>query len=349
MPQPRKVLVSLEATPYYHCVSRCVRRAFLCGNDPFTGKDFDHRRQWIEGRLLELATMFFIDIAAYAIMSNHYHVVLHINRNQALNSSALEVCEKWHRLFKGNDLSAKFLNGEALSQTENSQLNDKIEQWRNRLKDISWFMRCLNEPIARQANQEDQATGRFWEGRFKSQALLDEKALAACMAYVDLNPVRSKMAKTPESSDHTSIQQRIKTSLNSENQDPNNLDQQPSALLAFAGNPRKHMPEGLPFKYTDYLELVDWTGRILRNDKRGAIPVDTPEILSRLNIDTKHWIYLSKDFESPFTSLVGCVHQVKKACKELGKQWSHGINKCAELFPSLESANGTSCTTTPET
>ena len=246
-----------------------------------------------------------------------------------------------------------------LSQTESSQLNDKIEQWRNRLMDISWFMRCLNEPIARQANQEDKATGRFykclpwhlpygsasylscskllqailWEGRFKSQALLDEKALAACMAYVDLNPVRSKMAETPESSDHTSIQQRIKTSLHSEKQDPNNLDQQPSALLAFAGNPRKHMPEGLPFKYTDYLELVDWTGRILRDDKRGAIASDTPEILSRLNIETKHWIYLSKDFESPFTSLVGCAHQVRKACKELGKNWSHGINKCAELFP----------------
>ncbi len=333
MPQPRKALVSIEATPYYHCVSRCVRRAFLCGNDQFTGKNFEHRRQWIENRLLELATMFYIDIAAYAIMSNHYHVVLHINRDQALNSSALEVCEKWHLLFKGNDLSSKFVNGDVLSQTESRQLNDKIEQWRNRLMDISWFMRCLNEPIARQANQEDKATGRFWEGRFKSQALLDEKALAACMAYVDLNPVRSKMADTPESSDHTSIQQRIKTSSSSEHQDPNNLDQQPSTLLAFAGNPRNHMPDGLPFKYTDYLELVDWTGRILRDDKRGAIASETPEILTRLNIETKHWIYLTKDFESPFTSLVGCAHQVRKACRELGKSWSQGVNKCAELFP----------------
>ena len=199
--------------------------------------------------------------------------------------------------------------------------------------DISWFMRCLNEPIARQANHEDQATGRFWEGRFKSQALLDEKALAACMAYVDLNPIRSKMADTPESSNHTSIQQRIKSSSTSEQQDPNNLDQQPSTLLAFAGNPRKHQPEGLPFKYTDYLKLVDWTGRILRDDKRGTIPSDTPEILTRLNIETKHWLYLTKDFESPFTSLVGCAHNVKKACEELGKNWSQGVNRCAELFP----------------
>ena len=98
MPKPRKTLVSLEATPYYHCVSRCVRRAFLCGEDTLTGKNFEHRRQWIEDRLLELAGIFAIDIAAYAVMSNHYHVVLHINREQALSWSEFEVIEHWQRL-----------------------------------------------------------------------------------------------------------------------------------------------------------------------------------------------------------------------------------------------------------
>ena len=158
-------------------------------------------------------------------------------------------------------------------------------------------------------------------------------ALAAGMAYVDLNPIRSSMAETPGTSDHTSIQQRIKRQQKIEKLDPNAIDQQPDNLLPFAGNPRQHMPKGLPFKYTDYLELVDWTGRILRDDKRGAIPTNTPEILSRLNIDTKHWIYLTRDFESTFKTLVGCAHQVRQACEQLGKCWVHGLKRCAEVFP----------------
>ncbi len=85
------------------------------------------------------------------------------------------------------------------------------------------------------------------------------------------------------------------------------LRQQPDKLLAFAGNPRKNGPKGIPFRYTDYFELVDWTGRILRDDKKGSIPKNTPEILIRLNIDSKHWIYLTRDFESPFKTLVGNV------------------------------------------
>ena len=142
MPKPRKSLVSLDATPYYHCVSRCVRRAFLCGKDELTGKNFEHRRQWLEDRLLELASIFAIDIAAYTVMSNHYHVVLHINSENALTWSALEVIERWQRLFKDSLLSQRYYQGERLSKAEQDALNEQVCEWRNRLMSINWFMRC---------------------------------------------------------------------------------------------------------------------------------------------------------------------------------------------------------------
>jgi len=128
MPKPRKSLVSLDATPYYHCVSRCVRRAFLCGDDALTGISYEHRRQWIEDCLLEISTVFAIDIAAFAVMSNHYHVVLHINHAQALDWSNSEVIEHWHQLFKGSRLSQRFVDGESLCTAERNALSDQIEE-----------------------------------------------------------------------------------------------------------------------------------------------------------------------------------------------------------------------------
>ncbi|WP_226664761.1 transposase [Microbulbifer aggregans] len=323
MTRPRKTLISVDSTPYYHCVSRCVRRAFLCGRDNRTGQSFEHRRQWVEDRLLELGRIFGLDICAYAVMSNHYHVVLHINTAKVANWNLHEVVERWHQLFKGSPLSQRFVCGEVLDSAEQFRLSEIADVWRARLADISWFMRILNESIAREANREDRCSGRFWEGRFKSQALLDEQALAACMAYVDLNPIRAKMAATPETSDHTSAKKRISAA---------SERRQPAGLMPFAGNPRSGIPEGLPFRLQDYLELVDWSGRCLREDKRGAIAGQLPPILKRLQIDPRHWLYLNRHFESRFKSLVGSAEAVRGACDKLGKHWAHGIRDCERLL-----------------
>ena len=209
MPQARYRLVDTETTPYYHCMSRCVKRAFLCGQDRFTGKNFDHRKQWILGRVKLLSSVFSIDVCAFAIMSNHFHLVLHVDTQRAQQWSDEEVIVRWSGLYKGPELLTKYNAGESLSSFEEEALIALVEVWRTRLGSLSWYMRCLNEVIARMANEEDNCTGRFWEGRFKSQALLNEAALTSCMAYVDLNPIRAGLSEALENSEFTSIQERI--------------------------------------------------------------------------------------------------------------------------------------------
>lgn len=165
MPKPRKSQISLQDTPYYHCVSRCVRRAFLCGVDKLTGHSYEHRRQWVEDRLLFLGSIFSIDICAFAVMSNHTHVVLHVDREQAINWSESEVLKRWHKLYGGTLLTQRYMHSSLREQMSNAQLKMvslTVEVYRQRLFDISWFMRCLNEYIAREANKEDKCTGRLY-------------------------------------------------------------------------------------------------------------------------------------------------------------------------------------------
>ena len=210
MTKARSLQISLDTTAYYHCTARCVRKAFLCGYDRHTGTNCEHRRQWVEDRLMLLAEVFAIDVCAYAVMSNHVHTVLHINAANVHGLSDLEVCERWHRLYKGTVLTQKYAREDPMNKAERVAVKVLLNQWRLNLFEISKFMKALNEPIARMVNAEDKCTGRFWEGRFKSQALCDEAGLVACMAYVDLNPVHTKMAESTETSDHAWIKMRIK-------------------------------------------------------------------------------------------------------------------------------------------
>ena len=322
MPRPRRTQVSIEDTSWYHCCSRLCRRSMLMGDDPLTGINYDHRRDWVESQLLTLASAFSIDVAAYAVMSNHLHLVLSVDIYQSNCWTDREVVEHWHQVFKGTEITQKFAKGEVIESVEISQLKHSIAQYRSRLSDISWFMRCLNEPIARMANKEDKCTGHFWEGRFKSQALLDETAVLACMAYVELNPIRAQIAKTLADSDHTSLQLRIKAALKGK---------QPESLLPFIGNERLNQPKGINFSLEDYLELVDETGRIIRDDKRGAISSSAVNILTRLNISSDIWIKITSEFGKLFHGPVGTLQELTRYCEHQGKLRRHFAHSCEYL------------------
>lgn len=193
-----------------HCINRCVRRAYLCGQDPLTGADYEHRREFIRQRMEFLAGIMGVEILGYAVMSNHFHCVLRSRHDVVGTWSNDEIAQKWWMLCPAR----KKKDGSPAEPTEfelNSIRNDKagLKEKRVRLSSISWFMRFLSERIAKEANKQDQCSGRFWEGRFKSQVLLDDAAILACLQYVDLNPVRAKIATTPEASNFTSVQDRI--------------------------------------------------------------------------------------------------------------------------------------------
>jgi putative transposase len=210
MALPRSQYVQEGQEGVYHCFSRCVRRAFLCGFDALTGRDFSHRKAWLVDRLRYLAAIFAIEVCAYAVMETHYHTILRTRPDIVTTWSDREVATRWLTLFPRH----RSMGGAAIPPAEEdicalADCPERLATLRQRLSSLSWFMGRLNEFIARAANKEDRVKGRFWEARFKCQALLDEAAIAACMVYVDLNPIRAGLAGTPEESDFTSIQERI--------------------------------------------------------------------------------------------------------------------------------------------
>ena len=249
-------------------------------------------------------------------MSNHYHIVVRINAEEVKQWPDEEVASRWMQIFSGPLLMHQYLMNASLTETELQDVAGLFTIWRERLADLSWFMRCINEPIARMANGEDHCSGRFWEGRFKSQALLDDRALLACMAYVDLNPIRAAMAKTPEQSDYTSIQERI--------EHPDH-----SYLRPFS----QKEEEGIPFSLKDYLELVDWGGREIRRNKRGYIPSSAPPILTRLKMDASPVLdYLARD-DIPSFGALGPVDMLKAFAKSVGRNFIKGHAFGARLCP----------------
>ena len=308
MAKPRKEQICVEKTPYDRLIARCVRRAYLCGEDKLTGKSFEHRRQWVEDRIRLLASIFTVDICSYTVMSNHYHICVKLCPEEIEQLSDDQILDRWTSIFNGPLIVQKWRAGESLQKAELETLGDTINVYRKRLSNLSWFMKCLNEPIARKANKEDNCTGHFWESRFKSDGLPTEEALLSCMAYIDLNPIRANMADTPETSDHTSIKERIKPSFDLtaaiEGQKDelalNHFNVPLKPLTAFEGNIFDGKQTGILFSFKDYLELVDYTGRIIREDKRGAIPDHIPPILERLSMDQQTWLDNTTGFKKNY-------------------------------------------------
>lgn len=341
MTRPRRELVSPSETQYYHCVSRCVRRAYLCGRDALSGRDLSHRRMWIVRRMKLLAKVFMIEVCAYAIMSNHYHLVLRLNTAQASSLSDEDVISRWRRLYKISPSIQDYIDGIYSNAADMDRSRAQVILWRQRLADLSWYMRALNEYIARRANAEDECTGRFWEGRFKSQALLDEQALLACMVYVDLNPVRAGRAITPEASEFTSVAQRIRALGRKQGAAARGRGHRvwcPLAAFQDSGAPSVC----IPYKLKDYLELVDWSGRVVRNVKGQSIPAKLPPILQRLGIDAGGLVNHLCRKGPRFLRVMGTVERIRQLARRWRLTYFKGMNAARALFGDEQTSPTTS-------
>ena len=327
-----------------HCVQRCVRRAFLCGDDDFTGQSYEHRRGWIRDRLEFLAAVFGVDCLTFSVMSNHMHLVLRSRPDVVAAWTDEEVARRWLRLFpkrRNKDGSP----AEPTTPELNMILNqpEVLAERRGRLSDISWYMRCAAENIARRSNAEDEVTGHFWEGRFKAQILLDEASLLACAAYVDLNPIRAAMAETPETSEYTGAKARIddladrKDRTRASTRDwersrrrnrsgwlsPLEIDERndPVGANPDSSGRRGSLKGFLSMSLARYLELLDWTGRQLREGKVGSIPDHLQPILTRIGLDTHGWCDLVQRFGRVFKRAAGTPESLAQEAIRRGQGW----------------------------
>lgn len=317
MTRPRSHIAPPDSAGAYHCVQRCVRRAFLCGVDRYTGQNFEHRKAWIDSRIRLIGECFAVAIDAYAVMSNHLHLVLRIDPGVAATWCDDEVASRWVRLFPPRD------DSDAAVEHKRQRLfsdPERIRILRRRLSSLSWLMRCLVEPIARRANREDGCKGRFWEGRYKCQALCDKRALLAAMAYVDLNPIRAGIAETLEQSVHASVVERIAAATT----DPSRLSQ---PLLPVIGD----LCPALALTTADYLQILDWTGRQLSPGKRGHIASDAPAILDVIDRDAVRWATRVRAFGSGWHRAAGSAQDLIAIAERLGQRWMKGVRLALKL------------------
>ncbi len=361
MANPRSYIVDPCLVQVLHVYNRCVRRAFLCGADSVSDRDYSHRKEWVWQRLEFLTGIFAFDIATYAVMSNHFHLVVRSRPDIVASWTDEEVAIRNLRLQGKNWFRRDgTLRKSAAAQIDRIVGNpDEVQRLRRKLSDLSSLMAYFDRNLAARANREDEVTGAFWEGTFRAELLHDEASLLACMAYVDLNPIRAMLAQSLEESDYTGAFDRIgelrsqlatgefpdnpvpdvvqaisagthtaETPRAETPPDPcdnapspckvSTLDRATSEWATFAWERANQPTIGwlapieldprqvgldidrsgrrpscrgfLPISLVKYLQIVDWAGRQVRPDKRGAIPEDAPPILARLGIDSEAFL-----------------------------------------------------------
>ena len=342
----RRKQIGKDRKAVYHCTARCVRRAYLCGRDRVSGQDYSHRRDWIICREEQLARLFAIEIEFRTEMSNHLHAVLRTRPDVAQRLTPREVVRRWLTITK----MAKCMSDELPEPSQqriDRLVGDKkwVTKMRQRLSSISWFMGILLENIARRANREDECQGRFWENRFKCRECTDTASILLCGVYVDLNPIRSGEADSPETARYTSVFQRLMA----EEMQAKNASSRPDGWMAeltlqperkanidlayTSRSGRRASDLGvLPISLREYVQLLKWTAKLLRSGERTTIPKDLGAILDRLNMSQETWVDTVEGYDATFCRAVGPPSELAEVAQRLEVHHLKGTAASRRLF-----------------
>ena len=344
----RAEVFAADEVAIVHVMNRTVRRCFLLGDDPLTGQNYDHRKQWIDEQLIHQAKHFGIDLLCQAILSNHFHLVLRSRPDVVATWDDTEVARRWLMLCplrRDENRQPEEPTEFELNSIRNNK--EKLAAIRLRLSDISWWMRLLSQNIAQRANRDDGEVGKFWQARYRAVRLLDETAILACAAYVDLNPIRAAMAETLEDSDYTSAQKRAldlkakKSVARSKTRCGNHLA--PVNLHERSGNTgpcanrrnQRCSNKGfLPMSTAEYLSLLDWTARQLHPGKRGSTPRHIAPLMERLGVSKEAWCGLVQNFGRLFSLVAGKPEKIDRHRAKAGSHRYRAPRAARELLAS---------------
>ena len=332
----RRDVIDESKPGLYHVFTRINRRHFLIGRDPVTGADWSARKGWIRRRLELLAKIFLIDVHEYAILDNHLHSILRNRPDLVERLTDREVAWRWLQLNRGSLL----LNGEPSEKRIDEFVRDpkRVLKARQRLSSISEFMGYWKEPIAREANIEDEAPGHFWGARFSAVPLPNEAALQACSLYVVLNPVRAGKAAKIEDAEFTSLQARLQDQLS---QDPARPLSGWLAPVHVDGDGYDGVAAGrrasnkgyLNVPYAQQLELADAVATHEQKQKEARRqlrpgemvverPLELPAVLERLGVNAEEWDFAmrvtSRRFNRELEIMAAMFAEAHRRTKERG-------------------------------
>ncbi|PIE90010.1 MAG: hypothetical protein CR997_08510 [Acidobacteria bacterium] len=365
---PRKRQFDKKKINTLHIYNRTVRHAFLMRKND---EDENHcvRKSIYLNRFKFLLKVFSMESLSYCIMDNHYHLIIRTRPDLVDSWSREEVARRWWQLYPRkrdaqghpavptqDELDLVFFD-----QTGRQTPEQRCEVLRERLADVSWFMKSLNEYASKVYNKQENCRGAFWEGRYKSQLLADQSAVLAGSVYVDLNPIRAGLAETPEESAYTSGQVRCRSRIakrkleklrqkcrrKKENQEHRREIQELKNRIEKEANeskwlsPMKAADLSKPYvgvgsllkvDEEDYLKLLDWTGRQLHKGKVGRIPKDLDSILTRMEVQAENWLETVQKYDHWFYRFVGKVQKITELAKERGKKWLAGTTAAKKAF-----------------